>query len=364
MGGEQSLEQNGLEACRLLHLDVIALHDMPAMRRATVIDAAFRRYAAALHPDRGGDQARFQEFAAARDDLKEWLGCQTPQALEESFSYVSRTDASALIEAMLKEDESARDSGEASGSTTGASTEGKDSGSDGGGVEKDTEKDAEKDAEKDPEKDAERNTEKDTEMDAEKDTEKDAEKDAEKDPEIKEDEVGGEVDGSEGEGAETYHDRVRRIMKERNISYRQAQKVDKEVRKPKAQSKELKVSVLMRTVLDGHDIPLETSKELVNAEAHLIAQKLHQAKNVKKVNRETVKTYETWQVLFLEKKTKYLRETGKHIEADVAGETSAKRAKYQYHRQKADYHARQADMEFEGLAGTAARAAETAQAFA
>ena len=154
-------------------------------------------------------------------------------------------------------------------------------------------------------------------------------------------------------------------MKERNISYRQAQKVDKEgLRKPKAQSKELKVSVLMRTVLDGHDIPLETSKELVNAEAHLIAQKLHQAKNVKKVNRETVKTYETWQALFLEKKAKYLRETGKHIEADVASETSAKRAKYQYHRQKADYHARQADMEFEGLAGTAARAAETAQAFA
>jgi hypothetical protein len=305
MGGAASLDC--LKACALLRLDAGTLQGLPPAERAKAIDSAFRRHAASFHPDKGGDPTRFQELSAARDDLKQSLNCGAARPAEEPREAARQDDAADLIEEMLNKDEEERAAKEFN---------------------------EEERAAKENEEQAEASN---------------------KEP----DEQGFD------EGAETYHNFVRRVMMERNITYRAAQKVVKEegLRETKSKAKELKVSELLRLVLDGRDIPTETPKELVEAEAHLLAQKLSQAKKAKKVNEVTVKTYEGWQRLFLEKKVLYLRETGKHIEADVAEETAAKRAKYLYHRQRADYHARQADKQFEELAGTASRAAKTAQAF-
>ena len=103
-----AVEQKGLLACNLLDLLVADLNGMSAAERARAIDRAFKKRSVPHHPDKGGDPARFAELAAARDDLKEWMGCMPARSSEYSRS-VSPSAAADLIEEMLNEDARAED---------------------------------------------------------------------------------------------------------------------------------------------------------------------------------------------------------------------------------------------------------------
>ena len=349
----------------------------------TEVERAYRRRARQLHPDRGGRTTDFQELQAAYEYLH-----AKPQHNTEPERHIDPAAAKDIIERMMTED--------AEKETVPEEVSFVD-------VEKATVPEESSFVDAEAAEDGKKATvPKETafvEGDKETVPEETDFVDAEVAEGAEEGTVPKETSSVEAE-KEPLHDNdmmnrfdiIRDVMNKRGLKWAQAQKVVKEeglykAKVSKAASKAststpasepatpstsgtstasagLKVSDLLQGVLDGRDIPLDTPKPLVEHESQLLAKKLSQAKRAKRVNEETVKTFTTWSELFLEKKAKYLRSLGKHIQADTDDALAAKRQKFKYHEEQAAYHQAKMGEVFEGAAGIATSTAETAQAFA
>ena len=349
----------------------------------TEVERAYRRRARQLHPDRGGRTTDFQELQAAYEYLH-----AKPQHNTEPERHIDPAAAKDIIERMMTED--------AEKETVPEEVSFVD-------VEKATVPEESSFVDAEAAEDGKKATAPKETAFVEGDKETVPEEtdfvDAEAAEGAEEGTLPKETTSVEAE-KESLHDNammnrfdiIRDVMNKRGLKWAQAQKVVKEedlykAKVSKAASKAststpasepatpsasgtstasagLKVSDLLQGVLDGSDIPLDTPKPLVEHESQLLAKKLSQAKRAKRVNEETVKTFTTWSELFLEKKAKYLRSLGKHIQADTDDALAAKRQKFKYHEEQAAYHQAKMGEVFEGAAGIATSTAETAQAFA